>query len=180
MTALEYIQLRAYARADGLKLFLLWLASFACYMAGLRSPGLGLVAFVLALATPFLVTRLLRHFRDDGLQGIISFGRGWGYVVFLFFYASLLFAVAQFVYFNWMDKGYFIDSITQMFSDPTSAAAMKQMGMSATLDQAVQSMQAMRPIDMALNILTSNLLIGCLVALPIAAICRRDRLQQVK
>ena len=174
MTGVEYIQMKAFARYDGLKLFVLWLASFACYVAGFRTPGLGLVAMVLALLTPFMAYRMLRRYREDVLGGAISFRRGWFYVVLLFLNAGLLFAVAQFVYFNYMDQGYFMSAMTEMLNTPESAAAMKQMGMGATLNQTLDMMRQMRPIDLVLNILMSNLLIGCLVALLLAALGKRD------
>jgi len=180
MTAIEYIQLRAFARYDGLKLFALWIASFAFYVAGLREPGLDMVGMVLALVTPFFVARLLRRFRDEGLGGCVSFRRGWAYVVFLFFYASLLFAIAQFVYFNWMDKGFFVSAITTMLNDPSTMEAMKWMGMDGQVSELTTMLSTMRPIDLVLNILTSNLMIGCIVGLPIAALCKRDRVQQIK
>lgn len=180
MTAPEYIQLRAFARFDGLKLFGLWLASFACYVAGLKWAGMGTLAMLLALFTPFLVARLLRNFRDDGLDGAISFGRGWAYVVFLFFYASLLFAVAQYAYFAYLDKGFFISTLTQQFNSPETKEAMKQMGMSETLNETMQLLRTMRPIDLVLNIMTSNLLIGIVLGLPIAAFGKRERIEKVK
>ena len=175
MTAPEYFQLRAFARIDGLKLFLLWVASFGCYVAGLRSPILGVVAMTLAIATPFFSARLLRAFRDYGLDGIISLRRGWAYVVLQFFYASLLFAIAQFAYFTYLDKGYFAQALTQLFESPESAEAIKQMGMGAQISDSLQMLRTMRPIDLALNIMTSNLMIGCLIGLPIAAVCKRNR-----
>lgn len=180
MTAPEYIQLRAFARIDGVKLAILWLASFAFYVLGLKTSGFGLVSLLLAFATPFLSARLLRHFRDEGLEGFISFGRGWVYVVFQFFYAGLLFAIAQFVYFAYLDHGFFMNGISQMFSDPATSEAMRQMGMSATIEESLQMLMSLRPIDLALNILTSNLILGCLIAVPIAAICKRNRIEQIK
>ena len=172
MTAIEYIQMRAFARYDGLKLFALWIASFAFYVTGFKEPGLGMVGMVLALVTPFFAARLLRHFRDDGLEGVISFRRGWAYIVFLFFYASLLFAIAQFAYFTWMDKGFFVSSITKMLTEPSTMEAMKQMGMGGQISELTTMISTMRPIDLVLNILTSNLMIGCIVGLPIAALCK--------
>ena len=180
MTAPEYIQLRAFARLDGLKLFVLWLISFACYVAGLKWPGLGMLAILLALYTPFMASRLLRKFRDNGLDGIISFGRGWAYVIFLFFYASLLFAVAQFVYFAYLDKGFFASALAQLFNSSESTEAMKQMGMSEILNETLHQLHTMRPIDLVLNILTSNLLVGLFIGLPIAAFCKRERIEKVK
>ena len=175
MTTPEYIQLRAFARVDGLKLFGLWLMSFVCYLYGLRMAGLGLVAMILAFMTPFLSYRLLRRFRDEGLNGVISFGRGWLYVVFQFFYAGLLFAIIQFLYFTFLDKGYFMDALSEMFSAAESQEAMKLMGLGGSIDEALEMYKSMRPIDLALNILMSNMLVGMLLGVPIAAFAKRDK-----
>ena len=169
MTVPEYIQLRAFCRVDGLKLFALWLASFLCYMQGLHSPGLSLLAMVLVLATPFLSYRLLRKFRDEALDGSISFLRGWLYVMFQFFYASLLFAVAQFIYFAYIDKGAFINEMSEMLAAPETIEAMRRMGMGASVNETLEMMRQLRPIDLVFSVLLSNLFTGCLLGLPIAA-----------
>ena len=178
MTAPEYIQLRAFARVDGLKLFVLWLGSFLCYVQGLHSPGLGLVAMVLVLATPMLSYRLLRKFRDEGRDGIISFGRGWLYVIFQFFYACLLFAVAQYLYFAYIDKGTFMSEMTELFSAPETKEAFRQMGMGKSIEETLSVMSQMRPIDLVLNVLASNMMIGALLGVPLAAFAKRDTREQ--
>ena len=180
MTAPEYIQLRAFARYDGLKLFVLWLISFVCYVLGPRMPFLGIAAAPLAAITPLVAYQLLRHYRDVGLGGVISVGRGWAYVVFLFLYASLLFALAQFVYFAFLDKGYFVSTMSQMMSDPATSESLRQMGMLAQVNDALRQFEQMRPIDLVLNILTTNLFIGCVVGLPVAAIAARSRVKKIR
>ena len=180
MTAPEYIQLRAFARIDGLKLFVLWLGSFLCYVQGLHSPGLGIVAMMLALMTPILSYRLLRKFRDEGLDGVISFGRGWLYVFFQFFYASLLFAIAQYVYFAYIDKGTFMSEMTELFSAPETKEAFRQMGMGKGIEETLSVMSQMRPIDLVLNVLVSNLFVGALLGLILAAFSKRDTSQVPK
>ena len=174
MNVQDYSQLRAFARVDGLKLFVLWLASFACYVAGLKSAGLGLAAMVLAFITPILSARLLRKYRDEALDGTLKFGRGWVYVLYQFFYASVLFAVAQFIYFNFIDKGQFMDEVTKMLLAPENKEALKAIGFQG-LEETLEMMRQMRPIDQVLNILTSNLLIGCIMGLPIAAFCKKEK-----
>lgn len=159
--------MRAFARYDGLWLFVLWMASFILYVAGFKTPILGTLAMILAVMTPFRSSRKLRYYRDEVLGGVISFRRAWAYVVLQFFYASLLFALAQFVYFTFIDKGFFMGQIAQMFSEPATVQAMQQMGMGQTLSQAVADLSQMRPIDLVLNIMTSNLLIGLIAGLPI-------------
>ena len=166
--------MRAFARYDGLWLFLLWLASFMLYVAGFKAPLLGTVAMILALITPFWSWRKLRYYRDEVLGGIISFRRAWVYVLLQFFYASLLFAFAQFVYFSYIDKGYFIEQLSQMFNDPTTTQAMQQMRMGQALSQALVELSQSRPIDLVLNIMTSNLLIGLILGLPIGLMAHRS------
>ena len=176
MTAPEYIQLKAFARIDGLVLAVLWLVSFCCYILGITSPLYGLLAMGLALATPIFVGSRLRRFRDKGLDGSISFLRAWAYVILVFFYGGLLFAVGQFVYFAYVDQGYLLQTITDMMSVPETAEALKQMGMTDQVDEALQMMGTMRPIDIALSILTNNILLGILIGLPIAALLRKSRI----
>lgn len=173
LTAPEYIQLRAFARYDGLLLFVLWLISFIFYMIGFKLPFLGIAALITALMTPSCTIRLVRRYRDKALSGVISFRRAWAYVVFMFFYASLLFALAQFVYFSFIDKGFFLSQMAQMFNDPATAQAMQQMGLGTALGQAVNEFSQMRPIDLVLNIMTTNLLIGLVLGLPVGLIAMR-------
>ncbi|MBP5338792.1 MAG: DUF4199 domain-containing protein [Prevotella sp.] len=175
MTAQEYLQLKAFARIDGAKLSLLWIASFALYIIGLTSPGYGLAALVLVLVTPFFVGSCLRHFRDDGLEGSISLLRGWAYTVFVFFYGGLLFALAQWAYLTYMDQGYLMKTITQMLTTPEATESLRQMGLSDALDESLQALGQMRPIDLSLNMLTSNILIGVVLGLPIAAVMQKRK-----
>ena len=175
LTPSEYVQLKAFARLDGARLSLLWMASFALYVAGLKSPGMGLAAVILAVITPFFVGNRLRHFRDEGLQGYISFLRGWAYTVFVFFYAGLLFALAQWAYLTYMDQGFLMSTISEVLAAPDTAEALRQMGMTETLKESLDTLGQMRPIDLALNMLTTNILLGLLLGLPIAAVIQRVR-----
>lgn len=173
MTAPEYIQLKAFARIDGALLSLLWIASFALYIVGITSPAFGLASILLAVATPFFVGIRLRHFRDDGLEGTISFLRGWAYTILVFFYGGLLFALVQWAYLTFMDHGYLLTSITDALNSPETMEALTQMNMADTIDESIAMLQQMRPIDLSLNMLTTNIMIGTILGLPIAAILQR-------
>ena len=100
MTPEEYKQLKAFARQDGALLSLLWIGAMACYIQGLSSPILGMIAMLLIILSPFYAANRLRHFRDEARAGIISFMRAYGYTVLTYFYAGLLLAVAVFIYFH--------------------------------------------------------------------------------
>jgi len=48
------------------------------------------------------------------------------------------------------------------------------MGMTETLDESLAMLGQMRPIDLSLNMLTTNIMLGMLLGLPIAAMIRKS------
>jgi hypothetical protein len=178
MTAPEYIQLKAYARQDGFFLALLWTASFACYILGITNELLGMLALGLAVMTPFFVAGRLRKFRDEGREGLISFGRGYAYTVFVFFYGAVLLAVVQFIYFAYVDHGYLLSTFSKMLSSDEGRALVKQYGMTQMVEESLSEMANIRPIDYALNILTMNIVIGFVLALPIGLVMQRGEVKR--
>ena len=97
MTAPEYIQLKAYARQDGFFLALFWIVCFISYIIGLTNQLVGMLSMLMVVASPFFVATRLKKFRDEGREGVISFGRSYAYTIFVFFYGAVLLAVAQYL-----------------------------------------------------------------------------------
>lgn len=174
MTPAEYVQLKAFARVDGLLLALLWSASFACYILGLSQPMLAMAALGMVVATPFVVGSRLRRFRDEARQGIISLKRGWAYAVLVFFYGGVLLALVQYVYLAYMDKGYLAMALGKLLSSPENQLALSQLGLGDQVAESMALMEQTRPIDFVLNMLTMNILAGIVLGLPIAAVMRRQ------
>ncbi len=178
MTPAEYVQLKAFARVDGASLALLWIVSFACYVVGITNSLYSMVAMLLMVATPFFAGRRLRRFRDDNRAGVISFMRGWAFVILMFFYAAILLAIAQYVYFAFIDQGYLMASFSEILSSQEGKALIEQYGLQQAVGESMQSMAEMRPIDYALKVLTVNISFGILLGLPIAALMQRgDKVQ---
>ena len=173
MTALEYIQLKAYARQDGFFLALLWIACFAGYIIGLTSQFMALASMLMVITTPFFVANRLKKFRDEGREGVISFGRSYAYTIFVFFYGAVLLAVAQYLYFAYMDNGYLVNSFAKMMTSEEGRMMLEQYGMTKMVDESLAEMAATRPIDYALNILTINISLGFILGVPIGLIMQR-------
>ena len=169
--------MKAFARIDGALLAVLWVASFACYIAGIANPLYSTLAMVLIVATPFFVALRLGKFRDNGRDGIISLSRGWAYSVYVFFYAAILLAIAQYIYFAYIDQGYLLQSFATALSTPEAKQMMEQYGLSQTMNESMEMMEQLRPIDYALNVLTVNIMAGIVLGLPIAALMRRNSLK---
>ena len=124
--------------------------------------------------TPFFVGERLGKFRDYGRDGIISFRSGYAYTVFVFFYGGVLFAVAQYLYFAFMDHGFLLSQFSKMVSSEEMQQVLKQYGMTQMVDETMQEMANTRPIDYALNMLTVNISLGFILGLPLGLIMQRS------
>lgn len=178
MTAPEYIQLKAFARQDGVLLALLWVSSFLLYIMGMSNQILGLAAVILMLYTPFFVGARLGKFRDYGREGLISFRRGYAYTILVFFYGGVLFAVAQYLYFAFMDQGFLVSQFSKMMNTDEARQMLQQYGMAEMMDESLQQMTATRPIDYALNMLTINISLGFILGIPISLLKQRSVAKQ--
>ena len=174
MTPEEYIQLKAFARQDGALLSVLWIVAMACYIQGLSSPMMGMVAMVLLVASPFFAANRLRVFRDKAREGIISFMRAYGYTVLTYFYGGLLLAIAVYAYFQFIDNGFLLSKLTDILNTAEGQQVIKAYGMADDISQSMAELAKMRPIDYALNMLTVIISTGFILGLPTAALMRRE------
>ena len=164
------VQLKAFARQDALLLALLWAASFSCIMM----LNAGLIGNILALATPFLVGKRLVAFRTQALYGVISFRRAYAYSLYVFIYASLVFALVQYAYFQFLDNGAFTELITTTMKQV--APIYEQNGVSKEeIKSSMNLITMITPVQWAFMFMMQNLFIGAIISLPIALIGKRNR-----
>ena len=161
-------------------LSLLWIGGFICYIQGLTNPLLAMVSVMLVVASPFYAANRLRHFRDYARDGLISFLRGYAYMILIFFYAGLLLAVVLFVYFNFIDQGYLIGKFTEIMATEESRQALSMYGLTTQMEEALKEMASLRPIDFAVNMLTINIITGFFLGIPVAAIMQRVNVKNEK
>lgn len=172
MNVQALIQVKAFARQDGVFLALLWIASFA---ATLYMPGSGW-GNIMAISTPFFVGWLLIRFRNYALDGAISFRRGLLYSCYTFFYAALIFAVAQYLYFRYLDHGLMVQMLVTALKQ--AAPIYEANGMSLKqMEEALGMFGQLPPIQLSFLFMMQNILTGIVLSLPIALFCRRNRQQ---
>ncbi len=169
----EYEQLKAFARIDGAITGGLWILSFAFFIGEFYNPMLGFVSLIIGVCSLVFVSLRLKRFRDNVLDGIISFRRALVYSMFVYFYAALLMAAAQFIYFQFIDNGFMLsqyDAITktQEFKTLLDAYGVKPEEMQLAMD----NLAALRPIDIALQFFTTNIFLGFLISLPISVMMK--------
>jgi ribose/xylose/arabinose/galactoside ABC-type transport system permease subunit len=174
MTPAEYTQLRAFAGIDGLVLAIIWTGSFALLLTGLTSPDptWAMAALMLVIVTPFYAAKRLRRFRDEVRDGIISFKRAWAYVILMFFFAGVVFALVQYAYFTYLDQGYFIHTLGNVINMAESEELTRQSGMTEIFKETLRAFETQRTIDIVLNILTQQIMMGMLIGAPMAAMMK--------
>ncbi len=165
------MQVKAYARQDGLILSLVWLASMWLVIQRPESSW----GSLLMLCTPFYIAWRLKTFRDKILDGLISFRRAFCFSCYIFLYSSIVFALGQYLYFRFLDNGKFLSLFRQ-------AAAMlktlyEQNNMSVeNIDMGEKVLEMMSPMQLVLYFMMQNLMIGAVLSLLLALLYKKSKL----
>ncbi|MCM1078010.1 MAG: DUF4199 domain-containing protein [Bacteroidales bacterium] len=175
MTRQEYIQLKAYARQQGTAMGLLWIASFACFVGSISEPYLSFFFNFTIILIPFLAASFVRYYRDRILGGILSFRRAYCYSLLLFFYATLLLAIVQWGYFEFLDNGRMLGSMVTTVNSPEFVPALEAYNVSKeeVLEQ-LNILSETRPIDFAFTFMWMNIFFGAVLSWFIALFTKRS------
>ena len=162
----EYIQLKAFARQDGILMGLLWVVALACFVGSMTTPLLQFGFIVGVIATPFVMLYRLRHFRDKVLDGYIPYGRAVLFCTLTMVYASLITAAATLVYFYFIDNGLMMNTLRNNIEIPEVRQSLAQAGISPDeLEQQIEEVGKARPIDFAISICCNGIVTSFLLSL---------------
>ena len=141
-----------------------WRIAFARYDWGVR------LLYIRYVATAPHICRF-----DDHCGYTFFRGQPSAYSILTFFYGGLLLTVATFIYFAYLDNGYLISQFTDILQSPESQQAMKLYGVDKEMNDSLRVLSELRPIDYALNVLSSVILSGFFWGLPIALFMRKKQ-----
>ncbi len=162
-------QVKAYARQDGIILALVWLASMWLIIQRPESSW----GALLALCTPFYVGWRLKTFRNKILDGVISFRRGLCFCCYIFLYASILFALGQFLYFKFLDNGKFLTTIHQTIQAIKPLYEQNNLNID-NMELGEKMLEMMTPMQLVLTFMLQNLMIGVVISLLLALIYKKS------
>lgn len=177
MNAISYKQLRAFAAQYGAVVGLMWIVSFAFYIIGLTRPLVSNVGLIIGLLSVVTAGFLIRKFRGEVFP--LRFGQSWWMATLIFMYASLLMAVAQFVYFRYIDNGLLLQTYSTIMQQPEAVAMMQSMmpgeDAAEVSRQVIDLLKSISPIQLTFEFLVYNLMFGFLLAIPTAWIGLAER-----
>ena len=162
-------QVSAYARVDGAKLGVLWIISFALFVGNFHYPICGILWTATMVYTPFYVAILTKRYADEVCGGKIGYFQAYLHSMLTVFHASLILAIVQWAYFQYLDHGFIIEQYLSVLNDKEFTESFSRMGYSKDLiTQMSEQLRKMRPIDIAIQLLWSNMVAGLVMSLTTA------------
>lgn len=175
MTSSEYIQLKAFARQEGFFLGVLWSVAFLFVALNLSQGYISSIGVLLMTSWPFFLGWRLKSFRDYARDGEISFLRSWAFCLLCTFYAAIVTAAVEYIYFAYFDHGSFLNQYEMIMNAEPNKEAIRQMGMQKDLDIAFAEMRKLSPADMVYEFLSMYLSGGIFFGAIIALFMRRKK-----
>ena len=132
-----------------------------------------LVSFVgvaLTLLVPYIIYKFQIRYRDEQLNGFITYSNSFTYGIMLYFYACLILAVGQFVYYRFINP----DFLTNAFK--MSIDMMQRFGMPEKIIDEAIAMPIPSPISTVLQSILMNSFIGLLISAVTSLIVKRTDL----
>ncbi|KAA6332684.1 hypothetical protein EZS27_018837 [termite gut metagenome] len=162
------INTQKYAMSFGTYMGLFWIAKFSLFPLGLTNPFLLILFLGLTLAVPFMGCYYARMFRDKVCGGEIRFIRAWIFMIFMYMFAALLTAMAHYIYFRFIDKGFIVNTYIEILD---SGAFANISGIEEYMTQwkeGANLIRSMTPIELTLNLMSQNVFYCTILSLIIA------------
>ena len=129
----------------------------------------------LTLCVPFMGYYYARMYRNQVCGGGISFLHAWVFTVFMYMFAALLAAVAHYIYFRFIDHGYVINTCETMVDTLAQSNMPGMDSYIATYQEALETARLLSPIDITLQMISSNVFWGSILAFPTALFVMRRK-----
>jgi hypothetical protein len=169
---LRKMRLRDYAMHFGTLFGLVWIARFGILLLGLNDSPMMMIYVVSVLCIPVMLMRATRRYRRQ-CGGVLGFWDALQLCVLSCFYAALLTAVAHYVFFRYIDRGYVAESYATLIAQLKEQAPAGQDSLATVCEEALGIWNSLSPIDITLQMMSNNLFWGAMVSIPIALLMYR-------
>lgn len=170
MEDIEKKQFSAYAAQNGAIIGLMWIVSFAFYIVGLSHPLIGNLSLLFGLLSLYCCVALIKKFKREITP--INFWQSWRMSILIYMYASLLMAMAQFIYFQYIDNGLLFNTYATALQQPEMTALLQNMlpgeDVNNVVNETIDTLRSITPIDLTFKFLTNNLFLGLILSIPTA------------
>ena len=163
---------------SGTYMGIFWILKFILVPTGMTTPLLLFLFLCLTLCTPFLGYYYTKIYRNHACNGSITFLHAWAFNIFMFICASLLTSVAHYVYFEFIDQGYLLGVCESMLQTLKGESIPGMEAYTRQMEQSLNTLSALTPTDITLQMLASNIYNCTLLSIPIALFAMRRKKMQ--
>lgn len=161
----------------GTMMGLFWIGKFILFPIGFKIPFIQLFFFFLTLFTPFLGYIFAKKYRENECENSISFFQGFSFTIFMYLFAALLVAVAHYIYFQFIDNGFIIETYSAMLNGLKEASAGQAVLPIEQVEEAMNIISGLSALQLTMQIIYQNIFWGFLLAFPTALLIMKRNKQ---
>jgi len=166
--------LNHYAMLLGTYMGIYWILKF-CLVPFAVTNFFAMMLFIgLTICVPFMGYYYTRLYRDKVLGGYINFVHAMLFTCSLYIFASLLTAMAHYIYFEFLDNGYIINTYTNSLNTLQAENIPGTEGYLQQIREALNLLSSMSAIDLAIQLLSNNIFYGILLSVVTALIVKKN------
>ncbi len=161
------------AMHNGTLLGILWIVTSITYIIGLSNIIFSFLFLMLVASSPVFAWYLAVRYRKKECGNQIKYLQAWTYLIIMYVCASLLTAVAQYIYFAFIDNGYFISFIQEQISVIQQMPQIDEATKNA-LQQVSELWGKLSISDIILQFFNSNMMLTAIITPLTAIFVRRN------
>ncbi|WP_300724470.1 DUF4199 domain-containing protein [uncultured Bacteroides sp.] len=169
---------QGYAMTAGTLMGVYWIIKFILFPAGFVIPFLQLLFIILTIAVPFIGYFLVRRYRNRYSPEGINFFSGFTFTFSMYFYASMLAAVAHFIYFRFIDQGFIFNSYLQQIDEMKRIGGDEVSDFTNNLTETINTLSSFSPIQLTFQLFSQNILYTFLLAIITGLLVKNKKTQR--
>lgn len=159
--------LQKYAMHFGTFMGIYWILKFILFPLGFHIPFFSLLFIILTLAVPFIGYHYAKMYRDKICGGSIEFSHAVLFTIFMYMFASLLVAVAHYIYFQFIDHGFIVSSYMKLWDEMViQAPALAEN--KEIIKETIDNVSSLTSINITMQLLSWDVFWGSILAIPTA------------
>ena len=159
--------LQKYAMHFGTYMGAYWILKFILLPLMFAIPFFQLLYVILTLAVPIIGYYYVKIYRDKVCGGAIQFSHAVLFTIFMYMFASLLVAVAHYIYFQFIDHGFIFNALADFWNQAIEQSPALQENKELMKDMFdADKINSLSAIDITMQMLSSDVFFGSILAIP--------------
>ena len=143
---------------------LFWIIKFSFLPKGFSVPLLHIVFLPFTLLVPVLGYIFVCKYRNTYNEGSFGFAKAFGFTFVMYVAAILLVAIAHYVYFQYIDHGYFLGCYQQQVQEMIKVYKTLDPQVLDVLNQALDRVSALTPLQIVCQLMNQNIFFSVLLS----------------